>query len=259
METKTRATAIISGRVQGRQYFIGNPAFIDKHCRERGGAWATRAAGARPGIRVWLADGERRLALFVLQDSLRPDARTTVAELQRAGRRVILMTGDNRASAEAVADQVGIRDIHADMQPRDKLEQVQALQRQGAVVAMVGDGINDAPVLAAADVSIAMHGAAQISHASADMILMSEQLTALAGGMHIARKTLAIIRQNLAWAVAYNLIALPVAALGYIAPWMAAIGMSSSSLLVVLNALRLTRRNRPQPAERVALAAARPV
>jgi Cu2+-exporting ATPase len=248
----------ISGRVQGRRYFIGNAQFIAAHCREPDDAQAARTADARTGIRVWLADDERRLALFVLQDSLRPDARATVAALQRAGKQVILMSGDNRVSTAAVAAQAGIDSVHAELRPRDKLEQLQALQRRGAVVAMVGDGINDAPVLAAADVSIAMHGAAQISQASADMILMSEQLTALSGGVRIARRTLAIIRQNLAWAVAYNLIALPVAALGYIAPWTAAIGMSASSLLVVLNALRLTRRRRPAPAGSAELATVRP-
>jgi Cu2+-exporting ATPase len=161
--------------------------------------------------------------------------------LQRAGKQVILMSGDNAAAVRAVADQVGIDNLSSDMKPADKLRAVQALQQQGNVVVMVGDGINDAPVLGAADVSVAMQAAAQISQAGADMILLSNRLDALSSGVQLAQRTLRIIRQNLVWAVSYNLIALPAAALGYVAPWMAAIGMSSSSLLVVLNALRLTR------------------
>jgi Cu2+-exporting ATPase len=151
------------------------------------------------------------------------------------------MSGDNQAAAQQLASEAGIDDVHAGMTPADKLQQVQALQQQGAVVAMVGDGINDAPVLAAADVSIVMRDAAHISQASADMVLLSNKLDALNKGIRLSRKTLGIIKQNLFWAVSYNLVALPAAALGFVAPWMAAIGMSSSSLLVVLNALRLTR------------------
>ena len=153
----------------------------------------------------------------------------------------MLMSGDNPTTTRQIAEVTGIREQYADMKPEDKLSQLQELQQTGAVVAMVGDGINDAPVLAAADVSIAMHGAAHISRASADMVLLSRELDTLAGGVQLAGRMLAVIRQNLAWAISYNLIALPAAALGYVAPWMAAIGMSTSSLLVVLNALRLTR------------------
>ena len=151
------------------------------------------------------------------------------------------MSGDNRTAAQQLATEAGITNVHGCMTPADKLHEVQALQQQGAVVAMVGDGINDAPVLAAADVSIVMRDAAHISQASADMVLLSNRLDALTNGILLSRKTLRIIKQNLSWAVGYNLVALPAAALGYVAPWMAAIGMSSSSLLVVLNALRLTR------------------
>ena len=243
-EVSNEPGAGMQGTVNGRTFWIGRPDYIARHCS---GAAAlqdslTRQDGA--GARVALADPDTVHALFVLHDTLRPDAGATVKSLHDAGRQVILMTGDNPASAHAVADAVGITDVHADLTPQGKLQRVQALQQQGAVVAMVGDGINDAPVLAAADVSIAMHDAAHVSHASADMILLTEHLMPLADGMNLARKAMRIIRQNLVWAVSYNLIALPAAALGYIAPWMAAIGMSASSLLVVVNALRLTH-NRP--------------
>jgi Cu2+-exporting ATPase len=158
-----------------------------------------------------------------------------------SGQQVVLLSGDNPAAARQLAAEAGIEQVHGGMSPADKLAEVQALQQQGAIVAMVGDGINDAPVLAAANVSIVMRDAAHISQASAEMVLLSSNLQALTDGMGLARKTLRIIRQNLSWAVGYNLLALPAAALGYVAPWMAAIGMSTSSLLVVLNALRLAR------------------
>jgi Cu2+-exporting ATPase len=229
----------VSGSIDGSDWFIGNARFVRAHCAAAG---ATALPEAGHGIQVLLADSQRVHALLVLNDAIRADAGDVIRQLQRTGKQVLLMSGDNAASAHAVASAVGIDDVRADLKPADKLQQVQALQQQGAVVMMVGDGINDAPVLAAADVSIAMHSAAHISHASADMILLSERLGALGDGIALANKAFRVIRQNLGWAVSYNLIALPAAALGYVAPWMAAIGMSSSSLLVVLNALRLTRK-----------------
>lgn len=228
----------ISGTIDGSHWFIGNTAFVRAHCAA---ASTTALPKAAHGIHVLLTDSQRVHALFVLNDAIRADAAKVISRLRRAGKQVLLMSGDNEISVRDVASTVGIDDVRADLKPADKLQQVQALQQQGAVVVMVGDGINDAPVLAAADVSIAMQGAAHISQASADMILLSDRLGGLGDGIALAHKALRIIRQNLGWAISYNLIALPAAALGYVAPWMAAIGMSSSSLLVVLNALRLTR------------------
>jgi P-type Cu2+ transporter len=226
----------ISGRTGDRQWFIGNSGFVQAHSVNLAGL-----AGDNPDTQVYLADAERIHARFSLQDEIRPDAADAVRRLQQAGLQVILMSGDNPAAARAVAGKLGIETVFANLKPADKLDEVQRLQQQGHVVIMVGDGINDAPVLGAADVSIAMQAAANITRAGADMILLSDQLEAIAEGVQLARRTLRIIRQNLAWAVIYNLLALPAAAAGYVAPWMAAIGMSSSSLLVVVNALRLTR------------------
>jgi Cu2+-exporting ATPase len=234
----------ISGCVDGKRYFIGNLEFVARHCTEPAEGWRLDAVQESAGIRILLADAARLHAVMILHDAIRPDARATVAALQQAGMQVMLASGDNPASVRQVADAVGIDTVFAGMKPRDKLDRIQALQRQGAIVCMVGDGINDAPVLAAADISIAMQGAAQISQASADLILLADRLSPLASGLRIARQAMHIIRQNLVWALLYNLIALPAAACGYVAPWMAAIGMSSSSLLVVVNALRLTRGTR---------------
>jgi Cu2+-exporting ATPase len=235
-DSKNFPGAGISGRIEDRQWFIGNADFILTHTDID-----LPPTDNEHGTRVLLADAHQLHAQFLLHDTLRPEAPAVIKALQDAGKQVLLMSGDNQAAVQQLANEAGIADLHADMTPADKLQQVQALQQQGAVVVMVGDGINDAPVLAAADISIVMRDAAHLSKASADMVLISNNLEALTNGILLARKTLGIIKQNLSWAVGYNLVALPAAALGFVAPWMAAIGMSSSSLLVVLNALRLTR------------------
>ena len=244
----------LRGKIDGRIFFLGTPAYI----KEQAGLAAdadTLEQLRRAGDTVVVLAGEDSLhAAFVLSDELRPGARELIAELQHQGKTVMLLTGDHEKAARRVADALGIRELAWDLKPADKLERIKALQQQGAVVAMIGDGVNDAPVLAAAQVSIAMGGGTAVAAASADMILLSQKLPHLAEALGVARRTLGIIRQNLAWAVAYNLLAIPAAAAGYISPWMAALGMSASSLLVVANALRLSRRSQPKPSFTVAVA-----
>jgi Cu2+-exporting ATPase len=238
VDIKNYPGAGISARIDDRQWFIGNPEFITAHTDADN---ETLSTDIGYGTLIILADMRQPHARFLLRDTLRPEAPAVIRALQDAGKQVLLMSGDSPAATQQMASEAGIEDVRAGMTPADKLQQVQALQQQGAIVVMVGDGINDAPVLAGADLSIVMRTAAHISQASADILLLSNNLGALTGGILLARKTRNIIKQNLSWAVSYNLVALPAAALGFVAPWMAAIGMSSSSLLVVLNALRLTR------------------
>ena len=233
----------VEGRIDGARCRIGSPAFV------AGLSGADVTAPAAGGTEVWLGDEMGRLARFRLVDELRPEAEQALAALRRAGVRVELLSGDAPAEVARVAGRLGLVGPGEDaaevarggQRPEDKLARIRALQAEGAVVAMVGDGVNDAPVLAGADVSLAMGGGTQLAQASADMVLLSEDLEHLAVGVRTARRMLGVIRQNLGWAVVYNLVAVPLAAAGEVAPWMAAIGMSTSSLLVVLNALRLTR------------------
>jgi Cu2+-exporting ATPase len=190
---------------------------------------------------IALGDESGWLALFRLGDEIRPEATRMIAELLAAGRQVSLLTGDAAPVAQRVAQVLGIADIHAGMSPQGKHDFVTALQAAGAVVAMVGDGVNDAPVLAQAQVSVAMGGGSQLARAQADLVLLSENLDHLRCGVVVARRALRVIRQNLLWSFAYNFVALPLAMFGFVAPWMAGIGMSGSSLLVVLNSLRLQK------------------
>jgi Cu2+-exporting ATPase len=190
---------------------------------------------------IALGDESGWLALFRLGDEIRPEAAQLIAELQAAGRQVSLLTGDAAPVARRVAQTLGIAEVRAGMSPQGKHDYVTTLQAGGAVVAMVGDGVNDAPVLAQAQVSVAMGGGSHLARTQADLVLLSENLDHLRAGVAVARRSLRVIRQNLLWSFAYNFVALPLAMLGFVAPWMAGIGMSGSSLLVVLNSLRLQK------------------
>ena len=190
---------------------------------------------------VALGDTSGWLAVFRIGDQIRPDAAAMIKQLTDAGRQVALLTGDAEPVARRLAQTLGVSEVVAGVTPQGKHDYVSRLQSEGAIVAMVGDGVNDAPVLAQAQVSIAMGAGSQLARTQADLVLLSERLDHLSAGYSLARSALRIIRENLAWAVIYNLVALPLAMAGFITPWMAGIGMSGSSLLVVLNSLRLQR------------------
>jgi Cu2+-exporting ATPase len=153
----------------------------------------------------------------------------------------MIASGDRAITVSEFADRLQVPVFHAGLTPADKLALVRDLQNRGAVVAMVGDGINDSPVLAGANLSIAMGSGTSLAQHSADCVMLNEDLRTLVTAYDMARRTMQVVRQNLAWALGYNLIALPLAATGFLAPWMAALGMSASSLLVTGNALRLSR------------------
>ncbi len=229
-EVTTHLGEGIEGLVNGVRYRLGKSEFAGS-----GDALYGSATG------VWLSGPSGPLCVFHVDDQPRPDAQQTITTLEDRGLAVSLVSGDGRSAVSRVAVELGIDDIHAACTPADKLEVLERLQSRGETVIMVGDGINDAPVLAGANASIAPAHSALLAQTSADVIMLGEQLAPVITAIDVARKTLGIVRQNLAWAILYNLTALPLAIAGLVPPWLAAIGMSASSLIVVLNALRLGR------------------
>jgi Cu2+-exporting ATPase len=230
----------VEAELDGHVYRLGRPEFV-MVAHKAPAPWQHPALPAGSSIAM-LGDESRCLALFVFGDELRPDASEFIDALRRAGKRVHLLSGDRDETVGQIAATLGIEAATANASPQTKLGYVQALQRQGRVVAMIGDGINDAPVLAQASVSIAMGDGAWMSQRQADAVLLSGRLGDLRAAFDTSARTLAIIRENLFWALAYNLTAVPLAALGMVTPWMAGIGMSASSLVVILNSLRLFRQ-----------------
>ncbi|RQP24942.1 heavy metal translocating P-type ATPase [Piscinibacter terrae] len=189
----------------------------------------------------WLSRDGRVLARFDMDDRLRQDARQAIRDLQADGVHVHLLSGDDPARTRKVAAAIGLASSKGGLSPEDKLAALRHAQQAGQVVAMVGDGINDAPVLAQADVSFAMGEGAQIARTQADGVLVSNRLGDIVLARARAKKTVAVVRQNLAWAVAYNAACVPLAMAGWLPPWAAGLGMATSSLAVVLNAMRLSK------------------
>jgi len=192
-------------------------------------------------LQVHLSDDAGWLASFEFQEDIRHDAPETVAALQRAGIRVYLLSGDASEAAHRVAHQVGIQEARGNCSPQDKLDFLRASQQQGHKVAVVGDGLNDGPVLAGAHVSFAFGQAVPLAQAQADFLVSGGRLTNVAEALLLSRRTLTIVRQNLSWAAIYNAVCVPLAVFGLLPAWLAGLGMACSSLLVVLNALRLSK------------------
>lgn len=221
----------VSGIIDGVKYVLGKPAFIAKTLDQSVTAPDT-------GTWVALADDTRILGWFLLDNPLRHGADVLVDALRARGYEIWLASGDQTSSVEAVARQLGITQIKANCSPDDKLQLMQRLQDGGACVVMIGDGINDAPILARADVSMSLSEGADIARTQANIVMTGKSLENIHQAFRMAPKVRQVIRQNITWAISYNLMAFPLAALGWVPPWAAALGMSASSLLVVLNGRR---------------------
>lgn len=232
----------VKARINGQEVLLGNLTFIKRagvphadlsHYQEQ--------LAAEGKTTIFLAVDGAAKGLLAAMDTVKPFARETVQALRQMGLSIRLLSGDTRAAAQAVADMVGIRKVMANVLPAEKSRAVAELQAQGEVVAMVGDGINDAPALAQADVGIALGTGADVALEAADLTLIRDDLRLIPQALTLARVMMRIIRQNLFWAFCYNVVAIPAAALGYLSPALAAAAMGLSSVSVVTNSLRLRR------------------
>ena len=225
----------VEGRWQGQRVRMGSLAF----CRAIAPGLPPPPADA--AYWVALVSDNEPLAWFGLLDDVREEAGEVVAALRTAGLRCELLTGDASPRAADIGASLPFDAVHTGLSPDAKLAHVAALQQEGARVTMIGDGLNDAPVLQRADASIAVAGATDLARAQADFVVERGDLRQILALHAMARRTRRVIRQNFAWALGYNAIGIPLAALGWVPPWAAALGMSASSLIVVLNASRLRR------------------
>ncbi|MEO7852759.1 MAG: heavy metal translocating P-type ATPase, partial [Rubrivivax sp.] len=220
--------------VDGRRYRLGAASWIAPA--------SPPDTTADTGPQTWLGGPDGALARFGFVETLRPDAAATVQALRGVGLDIVLLSGDAAPRVAAVAATLGIDDAQGGLTPADKLHRLRALQQAGHRVGMVGDGLNDAPVTARADVSFAMGEGSTLTRSRADFILASGSLADIVRARQVARRTVRVVRQNLAWAAGYNLLCVPLALVGWFPPWAAGLGMATSSLVVVLNALRIDRR-----------------
>jgi Cu2+-exporting ATPase len=194
---------------------------------------------------VYLADDQGWLATIELAEAVREDAAAAVGALHALGIATHLLSGDRQAAAQRVGDRIGVGHVVGQASPEDKLAHVKALQAQGWRVAMVGDGLNDGPVLATADTSFALGHAVPLAQAQSDFVIQGGSVMDVVNTLHMARRTLSIVKQNLVWAACYNAVCVPLALVGWMPPWLAGVGMAGSSLWVIGNAMRLTRAPTP--------------
>jgi P-type Cu+ transporter len=235
----------VTARVEDYNCTIGNEAFF----RELFDRPPANVPPPKAGVtRLYIALDNHTIGAFDARDTLRPDASEAISALRRAGLRVLMLTGDSAAAAAPIANQAGIDEVEAGLEPAAKLARIRALQEKGQRVAMVGDGINDSGALAQADAGIAMGTGADLAQEAADVVLLRAQPSAIPAAIELARATIHIMEENLAWAAAYNLLGIPLAAgLLYpffhilLTPWIAAAAMALSSVSVLLNSLRLRR------------------
>lgn len=220
----------VSGKINEIEYRLGKPTF----------SYSQSIPLPSTGQWLLLSENDRPIAWFLLEDALRHSAISAVDQLKKQGKPVVILSGDHRVVVESLAHELGDISSVAEASPEEKLQFIRKRQKVASVL-MVGDGINDAPVLAGADVSVAMDSASDFARTHADALLMSGNLNSIPESIKTAHRCKRIMQQNIAWALLYNLLALPLAAAGMIPPYLAAIGMSLSSLIVVLNALRINK------------------
>jgi Cu2+-exporting ATPase len=227
----------VQGKINAQTFRIGKPAFAQQILQNK----TAINAPSDKGHWLLLCSEEQIIAWFSISDTLRDDSHYCIEQLKRNNIKVHMLTGDNSDNATIIAKELAIDHLKSDASPSDKINYINELQNSGAKVVMVGDGINDLPVLAGTQTSIAMGSASDLAKTHADAVLTNGQLSVIIDGLLLAKKTRKIIVQNICWAFGYNMLALPLAAFGLIPPYAAAIGMSLSSLIVVCNALRLSK------------------
>ncbi|MDE2368320.1 MAG: copper-translocating P-type ATPase [Burkholderiales bacterium] len=232
----------VEAEVAGQRVTLGSARLVSERGVAMDALAAPAAALAQQGRTVsWLLRGDAAIGLLAFDDAAKPGAKAAVARLHELGIRTVMLTGDNAGSAARIATELGIAEFRAEVLPADKAEVVRELGRDGAIVAMVGDGINDAPALAAAAVGIAMAGGTDVAMASAGITLMRGDPALVADAIEVSRRTVSTIRRGLFWAFAYNVVGIPLAAAGLLSPVVAGAAMAASSVSVVANALLLRR------------------